>query len=89
MLLPDIIPTIDKFFYFFEFTNTKKTNWVSMNSVSGRGILNLCTSSYKNFKDKFFCLCATENISDLLDNILLYWTSNPHNYGGLDFEFIG
>lgn len=39
-----------------------------VNCVHGRGLLNLYTSLYKGFKDKFFRLRLTKKMPNLIDN---------------------
>lgn len=59
-----------------------------MNSFDGQGILTLFTTLYKNFKDRFFLVWATEENAELLDGFPNHWTSSPHNYGGYDLEVL-
>jgi len=51
--------------------------WVSLNSVSGRALLALFQSSYKNFKGKFLKIRAIKGDPILLDEFPLYWTKEP------------
>jgi len=51
--------------------------WVSLNSVSGRGLLTLYQSSYKNFKGRFVKFRPSANNPTLLEGFPLYWALNP------------
>ena len=82
-----LMPTLGKFFNFFEFTNTKKTIWVSLNSIDGQGILTLYTTSYKNLKGRFFKVRATkEMVVELFDGFPSQQTSEPYNHGRYELE---
>lgn len=59
---------------------------MSVNSVGGRGILTLFTTSYKIFKDRLFQVKAIEENVELLDGFPNHWTSSLRNYGGYNLE---
>jgi len=72
-----ILPTMEVFFYFFEFKQSSWQLWASFNGVSGRGLLTLFQSSYKKFKGQFIKVHALVGDSSLLDGFPLYWSSHP------------
>ncbi|XP_020221097.1 uncharacterized protein LOC109803834 [Cajanus cajan] len=81
-----IIPTSDKFFYFFESRVSKRTSWVSVSGVSGRGLLSLFQSSYKDFKKSYFRVRSLPGHEDVLEGFPLYWNQKTIAFGGLDPE---
>jgi len=72
-----ISPTVEVFFYFFEFKQYGRQLWASLNGVSGRGMFTFFQSSYKNFKGQFIKVCASVGDPTLLDGFPLYWSPNP------------
>jgi len=62
----DIPPSVDVFLYLFKMKKLGCQLWVSLNSVSGRGILTLFQLSYKNFKGYFPCTRLKNPTSKLL-----------------------
>jgi len=72
-----ISPTLNTFFYFFEFKSYKKQPWHSLNSCGGRGLISLFQSSYKNFKGRFVKVQPTPKSLTLLDRFSLYWSRKP------------
>ena len=71
-------PSVGVFLYLFEVKKLKCQLWVSVNSVSWKGILTLFQSSYKNFKGHFLKVRANKKHPDLLDGFPLYWTEKPN-----------
>jgi len=74
----DISPTVDVFFYFFEFKSSGRELWALLNSVSRRGLLFLFQSSYENFKGWFIKVHPSIGDPTLLDCFPLCWSPNPH-----------
>jgi len=73
-----ILPSVDMLLYLFEVKKLGRQLWVSVNSISGRGILTLFQSSYKTFKGHFLKVRANKKHPDLLDGFSLYWTEKPN-----------
>jgi len=73
-----IPPSIDVFLYLFEVKKLSRQLWVSVNSISGRGILTLFQSSYKIFKGHFLKIRANKKHLDLINGFPLYWTKKPN-----------
>ncbi|KAJ1415066.1 hypothetical protein SESBI_18428 [Sesbania bispinosa] len=80
----NIAPSIRVFSYYFQAKlGNRPVGWTSLNGFSGRPLLNVIHSSYKDFKPHYFRLRGTEANSELLFNSLgepkfpLYWTKNP------------
>ena len=83
----DINPTAPMFLYFFELKQSSpKQFWVSLNSVSGRGLLTLFQSSYKGGKGAFLKILAPEHNTALLEGFPLYWTRLPTPQGARQME---
>jgi len=74
---PGFTPTLNIFFYFFEFKTSPRKLWTSLNSVGGRGLLSLFQSSYKNFKGHFIKVRPSTEVPSLLEGLPLYWASKP------------
>ncbi|KAJ1386242.1 hypothetical protein SESBI_40961 [Sesbania bispinosa] len=70
-------------YYFQAKLGNRPVGWTSLNGFSGRPLLNVIHSSYKDFKPHYFRMRGTEENSELLFNSLgepkfpLYWTKNP------------
>ncbi|KAJ1418062.1 hypothetical protein SESBI_16185 [Sesbania bispinosa] len=97
----NIAPSIRVFSYYFQAKlGNGPVGWTSLNGFSGRPLLNVIHSSYKDFKPHYFRLRGTEANSELLFNSLgepkfpLYWTKNPSRLRSLkesnltEFELI-
>ncbi|XP_057431497.1 uncharacterized protein LOC130724309 [Lotus japonicus] len=77
-----INPSARLFFCFFERMFSRK-GWVSLIRIPGKSILSLFTSSYKNFKTKYFRVKNSQDFPELIKDASggykfpLYWSSNP------------
>ncbi|XP_029124821.1 uncharacterized protein LOC109819088 [Cajanus cajan] len=82
----DITPTVDKFFYFFESRINKRSSWMSVHGVNGRGLLTLFQSSYKDFKKSYFRIRCCPGHENVLEGFPLYWKQKTISFGGLPAE---
>ncbi|KAJ1389664.1 hypothetical protein SESBI_38108 [Sesbania bispinosa] len=79
----DIVPTVRKFFYFFNSKSQREIGWLSLNSVPRRGFLLPFVQSYKKFKGGFFRVRGSDDFPNLLIEtdgsplFPLYWTEKP------------
>lgn len=82
--------SLGRFMYFFQAKVGTKVGWVSLNSSAGLGIFAAYTTSYKDFKDKFFRVRAGPACPELLVNSVgfprfpLHWTINPKARNSFD-----
>lgn len=68
----EISSIVEVFFYFFEFKQSGRQLWASLNGVPGRVLPPLIQSFYKNFKGRFIKVCASIGDPSLLDGFPLY-----------------
>jgi len=67
--------SVDVFLFLFEAKNPGDCLWVSLNGIVGRSILSIFQQSYKDWKDKFVCVCRNDQDPTLLDGFPLYWVN--------------
>jgi len=72
---------VEVFLYFYEAKRLGLQLWVFFNGVSGRALLTLFQSSYKNFKGKFLKFRCNKRNPTLLVRFPLYWTEKPRFQG--------
>ncbi|KAJ1392366.1 hypothetical protein SESBI_35911 [Sesbania bispinosa] len=76
-------------YYFQAKLGNRPVGWTSLNGFSGRPLLNVIHSSYKDFKPHYFRLRGTDANSELLfdrqgePKFPLYWTKNPNRLKAL------
>ncbi|KAJ1390998.1 hypothetical protein SESBI_37017 [Sesbania bispinosa] len=87
-------PSVNVFFYFFQakLGSGRPVGWTSLNGFSGRPILVVVHSSYKDFKPRYFKLRGSDSYPNLLfstngePKFPLYWTKNPNRMLGIEFN---
>lgn len=77
------VPSVGRFFYYFQDKGNPKVGWTSLNKQPRCSILSTLTQSYKDFKPRFFSVRADEKCPHLLvdregkERFPLYWTKGP------------
>jgi len=68
-----LTPSVDVFLHIFEAKSLGNNLWVSLSRVTGRVFFTLFQQSYKEFRGKFFRVCASDYDRTALDGFPLYW----------------
>jgi hypothetical protein len=85
-------PSIVVFFSFYQVKSLSPNSAVLLSSQPNRGLFDLYSSHYKNYKDSFVCVRDGEGCQDVMyfeDGEPLfpfYWTSNPRLIKGAVYE---
>ena len=82
----DISPTVEVFLYFSEAKRLGRQLWIFFNGISGRALLTLFQSSYKNFKGKFLKFRCNKRYLTFMNGFPLYWTEKPRFQGARRLE---
>ena len=87
-----IVPTIGLFFSFFEVKGVDNRSWVQVSGIPTRSFLQVYSSNYKNYKDRFVRVRGGSSCPQVLyasdghPRFPHYWTKNPLSITGFNYD---